>query len=146
MCQMELSDRLIIFAISGIGWRSRSFRRRCCSGAVHDRCWRLDLMPIFLTNRQQAHLGFLDSETRFVTSRLNSFPVAFIFARTRSRAVFDQRDSVGREFSMHIVPVQDPVVRWLGWPLPEILLLSKRGGPDAKTSSGAQNFVFLAGC
>ena len=46
-----------------------------------------------LTNLQQAHLGLPDSSASFVTRLLSSVPATLIFARTRSRAVFDQRNS-----------------------------------------------------
>lgn len=91
MCQTELDDRRISFAISATGCRSISFNRRSCSGTVHALCGRLDRIPILLANLRQAHRGFPDSATSLVTRMLSSVPAAFIFARTRSRAALDQR-------------------------------------------------------
>lgn len=88
---MELCERRITFAISATECKSMSFSRRCCSVDVHLRCGRLHAMPMLLTNLQQAHLGFPDSSTSFVTKFLSSLPLVFTFARTNSRAVFDQR-------------------------------------------------------
>src|SRR6202140_3405808 len=97
MCQTELCERRKILAISLTGWSSISFSRCCCSGAVHPRWGRFDSMPLRRTNLQQAHLGFPDSSARPVTRALNSEPLAFMFARTRSLAAFDQQNS-RREF------------------------------------------------
>src|SRR6476660_4813370 len=104
MCQIELSDRRISFATSLIGCKSISLSRRCCSGSVHTRYARLDLTPKRRTNLLHAHLGLPDSSTSFVNKALNSFPLTFIFARTRSRAAFDQRNS-RRDFPSCMSPM-----------------------------------------
>lgn len=66
---------------------------RRCSGMVHCRCARCERIPIIRTNRQQARLEFPDSITNVVIKPQSCDP-ASMFARTKSPAVFDQRNCI----------------------------------------------------
>src|ERR1700686_950618 len=70
-----------------------SLSKRCSSDSLHFRTLRFELIPMRLTNLQQAQRGFPDSFTRLVTRALNSALLVSLFVRTSSRAAFDQRNS-----------------------------------------------------